>query len=84
MSLDALNCLPAHLAQRLLDLPETGMDFHVARLTLANGTVVNDVAIVDCSVIACVRGKPFVWFCGADVVDVEVTHRRWGASYATR
>ena len=77
-----LNRLPEHLTQRLLDLAETGADFHIVQLTLASGKIVQDVAIVDCSIIACVRGKPFVWFAGSDVVDLQVTHRRWGAGYA--
>ncbi len=63
----------------LLDTPETGRDLHVVNLRLQNGRVVRDVAILHCSIIACVRGRPFVWFTGPDVAALEVTHRRWGA-----
>jgi hypothetical protein len=77
-----VNTLPESLRQQLLDSPETGADFHVVDLTLANGTRVRDVAIVNCSLIAAVRGKPFVWFSSADVVALEMTHRRWGLGCA--
>ena len=77
-----MNILPEHLRQQLLDSPETESDFHVVDLTLANGRRVRDVAIVNCSFIAAVRGKPFVWFSSLDVVDLQVTHRRWGHSRA--
>ncbi|MBA2412251.1 MAG: hypothetical protein H0V63_05430 [Burkholderiaceae bacterium] len=76
-----MNILPEYLRQLLLDSPETGVDLHVVAITLANGRVIEDVAIVNCSVIACVRGKPFVWFDGSDVASLHVSHRRWGAGH---
>ena len=51
-------------------------------MTLMNGTRVRDVAILGCSIIACVRGKPFIWFDGSDVASLCVTHRRWGIGRA--
>jgi hypothetical protein len=77
-----VNRLPNHLSQLLMDTPETADDLHVVNLRLADGRFVQDVAIAHCSVIACVRAKPFVWFDGADVVGLEVTHRRWGLQHA--
>ena len=79
----AVNRLPSHLSQILLDTPETADDLHVVDLRLASGRLVKDVAIAHCCVIACVRAKPFVWFDGSDVISLEVTHRRWGAYHMT-
>ena len=73
-----MNTLPQKFSEVLLDQPETGEDLHVVSVTLKDGRVFEDVAISQCSIVAAVRGHAHVPFDARDVVQLKVTHRRWG------
>jgi len=73
-----LNTLPQKFSEVLLDQPETGEDLHVVSVTLKDGRVFEDVAISQCSIVAAVRGHAHVPFDARDVVQLRVTHQRWG------
>jgi len=73
-----LNTLPQKFSEVLLDQPETGEDLHVVSVTLKDGRVFDDVAISQCSIVAAVRGHAHVPFDARDVVQLKVTHQRWG------
>jgi hypothetical protein len=73
-----VNRLPASLRQILLDQPETGDQLHVVSVKLRDGRVFEDVAVSQCSIVAAVRGHAHVPFDARDVVELKVTHRRWG------
>ncbi len=70
--------LPQKFSEVLLDQPETGEDLHVVSVTLKDGRVFEDVAISQCSIVAAVRGHAHVPFDARDVVQLKVTHQRWG------
>jgi hypothetical protein len=70
--------LPQKFSEVLLDQPETGEDLHVVSVTLKDGRVFEDVAISQCSIVAAVRGHAHVPFDARDVVQLRVTHQRWG------
>jgi hypothetical protein len=69
--------LPEHWSKYLLTQPETGMDYHVVAVTLRDGRVIPDVAVVHHSIIAEVRGHTDIPFDPADITQIEVTHRKW-------
>ena len=73
-----MNTLPQKFSEVLLDQPETGEDLHVVSVTLKDGRVFDDVAISQCSIVAAVRGHAHVPFDARDVVQLKVTHQRWG------
>jgi hypothetical protein len=73
-----LNTLPQEFSEVLLDQPETGEDLHVVSVTLKDGRIFEDVAISQCSIVAAVRGHAHVPFDARDVVQLRVTHQRWG------
>jgi len=73
-----LNTLPQKFSEVLLDQPETGEDLHVVSVTLKDGRVFEDVAISQCSIVAAVRGHAHVPFDARDIVQLKVTHQRWG------
>ena len=53
------------------------MGYQVVAITLRDGRIIEDVAIVDQSVVAAVRDQPHVSFDPADITDIAVTHRKW-------
>lgn len=57
--------------------PETGMGYQVVSVTLRDGRKIDDVAIVDGSIVAEVRGYEDVPFDPRDIAGIEMTHRRW-------
>jgi hypothetical protein len=69
--------LPERWSRFLAAQPETGMDYHVVAVTLRDGRVIPDVAVVGSSVIAEVGGVRDVPFDPADITELEVTHRKW-------
>ena len=73
-----MNTLPQKFSEVLLDQPETGEDLHVVSVTLKDGRVFEDVAISQCSIVAAVRGHAHVPFDARYVVQLKVTHQRWG------
>jgi hypothetical protein len=80
---EGLNTLPQRLRQFLLDQPETTDGLHVVSVVLKDGRVFEDVAISQCSLIAAVRGHEHVPFDATDVIELRVTHRRWGFGQQT-
>ncbi len=69
--------LPERWSRFLAAQRETGMDYHVVAVTLRDGRVIPDVAVVGSAVIGEVRGAADVPFDPADITGVEVTHQKW-------
>jgi hypothetical protein len=69
--------LPEHWGKFLLTQPETGMDYQVAAVTLRDGRVIQDVAIVHHSIVSEVSGHSEIPFDPVDITQIEVTHRKW-------
>jgi hypothetical protein len=69
--------LGEHWSKFLLAQPETGMDYQVVAVTLRDGRVIPDVAVVHHSIVAEVRGRADIPFDPADITHIEVTHREW-------
>ena len=69
--------LPERWSKFLLTQPETGMDYQVVAVTLRDGRVIEDVAIVHHSLIGEVRGDADIPFDPGDITNIEVTHRKW-------
>jgi hypothetical protein len=69
--------LPQNWASFLAHQPETGMGYQVVAVTLRDGRRIEDVAIVGSLTIAEVRGYESIPFAPADILAVEVTHRKW-------
>ena len=53
------------------------MTYQIVDVTLRDGRVVRDVAIIDSSLIGEVRGHSEVPFDPADIEHIEVTHNKW-------
>jgi hypothetical protein len=53
------------------------MDYQIVAVTLRDGRVVEDVAIVHNSLVAEVRGHADIPFDRAEITDIKVTHRKW-------
>jgi hypothetical protein len=68
--------LPEHWSQFFSRQPETGMDYQIVDLTLRDGRIIRDVAIVGSSLIGEARGQPDVRFDPADITHIEVTHNK--------
>ena len=71
------NRLPEHRSKFLFAHPETGMDYQIVAVTLRDGRVVEDVAIVHHSLVAEVQGHADIPFDRAEITDIKVTHRKW-------
>ena len=57
-------------------LPETGMGYTVASITLTDGRKF-DQAIIDSGYVTRVRGLPNIPFAEADVAEIKATHEKW-------
>jgi hypothetical protein len=71
------NRWPEHWSEFLLAHPETGMEYQIVAVTLRDGRVVEDVAIVHHSLVAEVQGHADIPFDRAEIADIKVTHRKW-------
>ena len=69
--------LPEHWSKFLLTQAETAMDYQIVAVTLRDGRVIEDVAIVGASIIGEVRGCAEIPFDPADITHIEVTHKKW-------
>jgi hypothetical protein len=69
--------LPEHWSEFLLGQPETGMDYQIVAVTLRDGRLVEDVAVIHHSLISSVRGHADIPFDPVDITDIKVTHRKW-------
>jgi hypothetical protein len=69
--------LPEHWSTFLRDWPESGMDYQVVSVTLRDGRVIEDVAIVQQSLVSQVRGHTDIPFDPVDLTAIELTHRKW-------
>jgi hypothetical protein len=69
--------LPDRWSKFLLSQPETGMTYHIVDVTLRDGRIVRDVAIMQSSLIGEVRGHSGIPFDPADITSIEVTHSKW-------
>lgn len=72
-----MKTLPTAWSQFLATKPETGMGYQVVTITLRDGRRVEDVAIIESSIIGEVRGQVDIPFEPDDIAAVELTHRRW-------
>jgi hypothetical protein len=69
--------LPKVWSEFLAKNPETGMGYQVVSVTLRDGRKIEDVAIIQSSEIAKVRGHREIPFEPNDIIDMKLTHRRW-------
>jgi hypothetical protein len=69
--------LPEHWSKFLLAQPETGMDYQIVTVTLRDGRLIEDVAVIHHSLISSVRGHAAISFDPAEIADIKVTHRKW-------
>jgi len=53
------------------------MSYQVVDVTLRDGRVVHDVAIIQSEFVEEVRGHSDIPFDPADIVDIKVTHNKW-------
>jgi hypothetical protein len=67
--------LPEHWSKFLVGHPETGLDYQIVAVTLRDGRVIEDVAIIHHSLVSQVRGHTDIPFDPADITAIEVTHR---------
>ena len=72
-----MKTLPKAWSEFLAKKPETGMDYQVVSVTLRDGRKIEDVAIIQSSIIGEVRGHADVPFEPADITGIELTHRKW-------
>ena len=64
--------LPEHWSKFLLNQGEMGMDYQVVDITLRDGRIVRDVAIIHSELVGEVRGHSDIPFHPADIVDIKV------------
>jgi hypothetical protein len=69
--------LPEKWAHWLAGQPETGMGYQVVDVTLSDGSIIRDVAVVQSELIAEVRGHESIPFDPTLVIDMRLTHNRW-------
>ena len=74
---ETLKTLPENWSEYLVSKPETGMGYQVVAVTLKDGRRIEDVAVVQSSLIAEVRGYAEVPFEPNDIASLELTHRKW-------
>jgi len=53
------------------------MDYQIVAVTLRDGRVVEDVAIVHHSLVAEVQGHADIPVDRTEITDITVTHRKW-------
>ena len=69
--------LPDKWSKFVAGQPETGMDYNVVAVTLRDGRVIQDVAVIGSSMVNEVRGLADIPFDPYEITDMEVTHRKW-------
>jgi hypothetical protein len=72
-----MKILPTIWSEFLVKKPETGMGYQVVSVTLRDGRKIQDVAIIQSSIIGEVRGYADVPFESDDITNLELTHRKW-------
>lgn len=72
-----MKTLPRSWSEFLAKKPETGMGYQVVAVTLRDGRRIEDIAIIQSSMIGEVRGHAGVPFEPDDITDLELTHRKW-------
>ncbi len=68
--------VPSEWVEYLRGQRETGMDYFVARVSLRDGRIFEQVAIRD-GYITMVRGHKEVPFSEGDIKEVKVNHKKW-------
>jgi hypothetical protein len=71
-----MNTLPKKWQEFLATKSETGMGYQVVNLTLEDGKKIEDVAIIQSSLIGEIR-EGDVSFDAEKIVAIEVTHKKW-------
>jgi hypothetical protein len=69
--------LPEHWSKFLLKQHETGMTYQIVDVTLRDGRIVRDVAIIESEIVGEVRGHTEIPFDPADIADIKITHNKW-------
>jgi hypothetical protein len=69
--------IPEHWSKYIFSQPETGMDYHTTCVTLLDGRIFEDVAIIHSSIIGEVRGYDSIPFAADEIADIKITHRKW-------
>jgi hypothetical protein len=69
--------LPKIWSEFLVKKPETGMGYQVVSLHLQDGRRINDVVIVESSLIVEIRGQTKIDFDPHEISEIELTHRKW-------
>jgi hypothetical protein len=75
-----VTALPERWSKFLVGQPETGMDYQIVAVTLRDGNIIPDVAIIHCSIVGEVRGHSQIPFDPNDITHIEVTHKKWDFS----
>jgi hypothetical protein len=69
--------LPEHWSKFLQKQPETGMTYQIVDVTLRDGRIIQDVAIIQSELVGEVRGHVDIPFDPAEIADIKVTHNKW-------
>jgi len=69
--------LPEKWSVYLSEQPETGMDYQVGDVVLADGTIIKDVAFVGSALIGEVKGYENIPFGPNNIKEIRLTHKRW-------
>jgi hypothetical protein len=69
--------LPEHWSKFLLKQPETGMTYQIVDVTLRDGRIIRDVAIVQSEFVAGVRRHSGIPFDPSEITNINVTHNKW-------
>jgi hypothetical protein len=62
--------------ERVKALPETGMGYTIASVTLRDGRRFGQV-VIDSGILSRVRGRPDIPFSEDDIAEITSTHERW-------
>jgi hypothetical protein len=68
--------LPKIWQEFLAKKPETGMGYQIVSLQLKDGRKIEDVAIIQCSLIAEIRTQATINFNPEEIQEIELTHRK--------
>ena len=69
--------LPERWSKFLQKEAETGMTYQIVDVTLLNGRIIRDVAIIQSEPVGEARGYADMPFDPADIADITVPHNKW-------
>ena len=69
--------LPKVWQEFLVKKPETGMGYQVVSLRLKDGRKIDDVVVIQSSLIGEIRTQAKIDFDPNEIVEIELAHRKW-------